>query len=142
MRGVGFIRASREVAVKDLLLEWRTLESLSSTLVFSLVVLVIFSFAFGFEAVRELGAHRLVPGVVWTVLAFAAVVGMTRSMMIENKRASMSALFLAPIDRGAIFTGKLIANLVKLTLLQWIIVPLSAVFFDLRRALLSKPGGF
>ena len=92
MKGVGFIRASSEVAAKDLLLEWRTFESLSSSLIFSLVVLVIFSFAFGFETVRELGAHRLVPGVVWTVLAFAAVVGMTRSMMIEKKRASMSAL--------------------------------------------------
>jgi heme exporter protein B len=130
MRGAGFIRASREIAVKDLLLEWRTLESISSSLVFSLVVLVIFSFAFGFEAVRELGAYRLVPGVIWTVLAFAAVVGMTRSMMVEKKRESMSALFLAPIDRSAIFTGKLVANLVKLTLLQWIVLPLSALFFD------------
>jgi heme exporter protein B len=130
MKPAGFFRACREVAAKDLLLEWRTLESLSSSLVFSLVVLVIFSFAFGFETVRELGAHRLVPGVVWSVLAFAAVVGMTRSMMIEKKRASLSALFLAPIDRSAIFAGKMFANLVKLTLLQWIVLPLSAIFFD------------
>lgn len=130
MKGAGFIRTSREVAAKDLLLEWRTLESISSSLVFSLVVLVIFSFAFGFEAVRELGAYRLVPGVVWTVLAFAAIVGMTRSMMIEKQRGSISALFLAPVDRGALYTGKLAANLVKLTLLQWIVLPLSAIFFD------------
>jgi len=130
MKGAGFMRASREVATKDLLLEWRTLESLSSSLVFSLVVLVIFSFAFGFEAVRELGAYRLVPGVVWTVLAFAAIVGMTRSMMIEKQRGSISALFLAPVDRGALYTGKLAANLVKLSVLQWIVLPLSAVFFD------------
>jgi len=139
MKGAGFMRASWEVAAKDLRLEWRTMESLSSTLVFSIVVLVIFSFAFGFETVRELGAHRLVPGVIWAVLAFAAIVGMTRSMMIENKRASMSALFLAPVERGSIFTGKLIANMVKLSLLQWIVVPLSAIFFDYDLIAIAAP---
>jgi heme exporter protein B len=139
MKGAGFMRASRAVAAKDLLLEWRTLESLSSTLIFSLVVMVIFSFAFGFETVRELGAHRLVPGVLWTVIAFAAIVGMTRSMMIEKKRASMSALFLAPVDRGSIFAGKLIANLVKLSILQWIVVPLSAIFFDFDLIAVAAP---
>jgi heme exporter protein B len=130
MRGAGFLRAGWEVALKDLRLEWRTLETISSSLVFSLVVLVVFSFAFGFETIREIGAARLVPGVVWAVLAFASVVGMARSMQLERARDTLSALFLAPVDRGAIFTGKLAANLVKMTLLQWIVMPLSAVFFD------------
>lgn len=130
MKGTGFISSAGAVAAKDLRLEWRTFETLSTTLVFSMVVLVIFSFAFGFEAIRELGAARLVPGVFWAVLAFAAVVGMARSMQLERARDTLSALFLAPVDRGAIFTGKLAANLVKLTVLQWIVMPLAAVFFD------------
>jgi heme exporter protein B len=130
MKSTGFLGSARAVAAKDLRLEWRTLETLSITLVFSLVVLVIFSFAFGFEAMRELGAARLVPGVFWSVLAFAAVVGMARSMQLERARDTLSALFLAPVDRGAIFTGKLAANIVKLTVLQWIVMPLAAVFFD------------
>jgi heme exporter protein B len=130
MSRVGFLRATRLVAAKDLRLEWRTFETLSTSFVFSLIVLLIFNFAFSFSTIRQLGAARLVPGVVWAVLAFGAVVTMTRSMQLERQRDTLAALFLAPVDRGALFTGKFLANLVKLTILQWIVVPLSAVFFD------------
>jgi heme exporter protein B len=130
MRPPGFFRAGWVVAAKDLRLEWHTWETLSSSLVFSLIVLVIFSFAFSFETMRELGAARLVPGVIWTVLAFATVVGLARSMQLERERETLNAIFLAPIDRSALFLGKLIANVVKVTILQWIVLPLSAILFD------------
>jgi heme exporter protein B len=130
MRRPGFFRACGIVAAKDLRLEWRTLETLSSTVIFSLTVLVVFNFAFGAGAIRQLGVERLVPGVIWTVLAFASVVAMARSIQIERARDTISALFLAPVDRGALFAGKMLANLVKITLLQWILLPLTAVFFD------------
>jgi len=130
MKHPGFFRACGIVAAKDLRLEWRTLETLSSTVIFSLTVLVVFNFAFGAGAIRQLGVERLVPGVIWTVLAFASVVAMARSIQIERARDTISALFLAPVDRGALFAGKMLANLVKITLLQWILLPLTAVFFD------------
>jgi heme exporter protein B len=126
----GFFRASAVIAAKDLRLEWRTWETLSASLIFSLIVLVIFNFAFGFAAARELGVERLVPGVLWTVLAFASIVGLARSMQLERQRNTLGAIFLAPIDRGALFFGKLLANLVKVTILQWFVLPLSALFFD------------
>ena len=126
----GYFRATWVVAAKDLRLEWRTFETLSTSAVFSLIVLLIFNFAFSFATIRDLGASRLVPGVVWTVLAFGAVVGMTRSMHLERQRDTLGALFMAPVDRGALFTGKFLANLVKLTVLQWFVLPLSAIFFD------------
>lgn len=130
MKGPGFFRASAVIAAKDLRIEWSTLETLSSSLIFSLIVLVIFSFAFGFGAVREFGVEKLVPGVIWIVLAFASVVGMTRSMQLEKQHDTMNAVFLAPIDRGAMFAGKFLANLVKITALEIVVVPLSALFFD------------
>lgn len=139
MKRPGFFRACGIVAGKDLRLEWRTLETLSSTVVFSLTVLVVFSFAFGAGAVRQLGVERLVPGVIWTVLAFASVVAMARSIQIERTRDTITALFLAPVDRGALFAGKMLANLVKLTLLQWILLPLTAVFFDYDLAAAAGP---
>lgn len=130
MNRPGFFRACGIVAAKDLRLEWRTLETLSSTLIFSLTVLVIFSFAFGAGAIRQFGVDRLVPGVIWSVLAFASVVAMSRSIQLERARETLTALFLAPVDRGALYAGKMLANLVKLTLLQWLLLPLSAVLFD------------
>lgn len=130
MKRTGYLRATWVMAAKDLRLEWRTFETLSTSVVFSLIVLLIFNFAFSFATMRELGAAKLVPGVVWAVLAFGAVVGMTRSMQIERQRDTLGALFMAPVDRGALFTGKFLANLIKLTVLQWLVLPLSAVFFD------------
>jgi heme exporter protein B len=106
------------VAAKDLRLEWRTWETLSSTLIFSLTVLVVFQFAFGLGTVREVGVERLVPGIVWTVVAFASVVGMVRSLQLERPRDTLGALFLAPVDRGAVYGGKMLANLVKLVILE------------------------
>jgi len=130
MKPPGFFKASWTVAAKDLRLEWRTFETLSSSMIFSLIVLVIFNFAFGFGTVRELGAAKLVPGVIWIVLAFATVVGLTRSMQLERQTDTLNAIFLAPIDRSALYVGKLLGNTVKVTIVQWIVLPLSAIFFD------------
>ena len=130
MRTTGFLRASWIIASKDLRMEWRTWETSSQTVIFSLIVLVVFNFAFGIGTARELGVSRLLPGVIWTVLAFASVVAMTRSMQLERRRDTLSALFLSPVEHGAIYAGKMAANLVKLTLLQWVLLPLTALFFD------------
>lgn len=139
MSGAGFFRASWIVASKDLRLEWRSFESLSSSLVFSLVVLVIFSFGFSFETLRELGAARLVPGVIWIVLAFASVVGVARSMQLERQQETLAAIFLSPIDRGALFLGKVLANTVKVTVLQWVVLPLTALLFNFDLLAVAAP---
>ncbi len=130
MTPIGFFRASGLIAAKDLRLEWRTWDTLSATLIFSLIVMIVFNFAFGVGAVRELGVDRLLPGVLWTVLAFASVVAIARSIQTERLHDTLAALCLAPIDRGAVYAGKLLGNLVQLTLLQWILLPLTAVFFN------------
>jgi heme exporter protein B len=129
-RGPGFVRAALVVASKDLKLEWRTFETLSATGLFALIVLVVFNFAFDLATIKEVGADRLVPGVLWTTFAFAGIVGFARSFQLERRRESLTALALAPVDRGALFAGKSLANLALLSALQLVLLPLSAVFFD------------
>lgn len=126
----GFFRAAWLVAAKDLRLEWKTLESLSAMGLFSLIVLVIFNFAFDLTTVRTMGVGKLVPGVLWTTFAFSGIVGFTRAFQVERRREALTALLLAPVDRGALFAGKSLANLALLTGLQVVLLPLSAVFFD------------
>lgn len=132
-------RAALSVASKDLRLEWRTFETLSSSLVFSVIVLVIFSFAFDLPSARELALDRLVPGILWTVLAFATVIGLTGSFQLERRRDTLAALFLAPVDRGSIYLGKLLANLTKVAVLEIVLIPLSAVLFDLDLLAVAGP---
>jgi heme exporter protein B len=126
----GFLRAAGAVLAKDLTLEWRTLDALSAMGLFSLVVMVVFSFAFDPSLQRRIGSENLVPGVLWVTIAFAAIVGLTRSFHIEHHRDSITALALAPVDRGAVFAGKAAANLVQIAALEALLVPLSAVLFD------------
>ncbi len=126
----GFLRAALTVAGKDLRIEGRTLESLSGMVLFSLIVLVVFNFAFDLSTLREVGAGRIVPGILWTTFAFSAVVAFARAFQIERHRDSVAALLLTPVDRGALYTGKALANLASVLALQVVILPLSAVFFD------------
>lgn len=139
MKNPGFLRTSLIIATKDLRIEWKTLESLSAMVLFSLIVLVVFNFAFDLGTVREVGAGRLVPGILWTTLAFSGIVGFTRSFHLEMRRDSMTALLLSPAERGAVFTGKLLSNLVALLILECLILPLSAIFFNYDLAAVLLP---
>lgn len=128
--GPGFLRGTWVVAAKDLRIEWRTMETLSAMLLFSLIVLVVFNFAFDLTTVRQVGAAKLVPGVLWVTFSFSGIVGFARSFQIERHRDSLTALVLAPVDRSVLFAGKALANLVALVALEVLVLPLSAVFFD------------
>jgi heme exporter protein B len=128
--GPGFFEATWLVASKDLRIEWRTLDSLASMVLFSLIVMVVFNFAFDLATIRELGAAKLVPGVIWITFSFSAIIGFTRSFRLERRRDAIVALLQAPVGRGAIFTGKAVASVLTVWTLQAIILPLSAIFFD------------
>lgn len=128
--GPGFFASARAIAAKDLRIEGKTLENLSSMVLFSLIVLVVFNFAFDLSTVRRLGVGRIVPGILWTTLAFAGIVGFARSFQIETRNDSLTALLLAPVDRSALFAGKALSNFATLLILELLILPLSAVFFD------------
>ena len=129
-RGPGFFKVAWIVAAKDLRIEGRTFESFSSMALFALIVLVVFNFAFDLSTVRQVGPARLVPGVLWITFTFSAVVGFARSFQVERQRDALTALLLAPVDPGALYAGKTLTNLCGITLLQSVLLPLSAVFFD------------
>jgi len=130
MKTVGFARAAWLVAKKDLQLEWRTFDALAASVVFAVVVLLVFQFAVGGGPARQLSADALVPGVLWLAISFSSVVGITRSMEVERRGDTLAGLFRAPIDRSAIYAGKLFANGVRLAILEAILVPLAIVFFN------------
>lgn len=126
----GFFAAAVIVARKDLRIEGRTKETLLATVLFALVELVIFGFAFDLDTLRRLGPGKIVPGLLWITLAFSAIVGFTRSFRLERAREALIAVALAPIDRGAVFVGKWIANFAILLMLEAVLLPLTALFFD------------
>src|SRR5258706_12334381 len=88
----GFFAAALIVARKDLRIEGRTKETLLASLLFAVVELVIFGFAFDGDTLRRLGPGKVVPGLLWITLAFSAIVGFTRSFRLSarGRRSSRS----------------------------------------------------
>ena len=116
------------IARKDLSIEFRTRSAFFSAVVFALLGLVIFYYAWDPTAVA---AIDLAPGVLWVIFTFAGILGLNRSFAVEAADHAMDGLLASPISREAIFIGKAIANLVFIAAVQLIAVPALAIFYSL-----------
>ncbi len=119
-----FLRQVYAIVQKDLAAELRTKENLSAMLVFSLLVLVIFNFAFELQGVdiTVLGS-----GVLWVAFTFSGILGLGRSFAAEKDKGSLEGVLLSPVDRGAMFLGKAISNWLFITVMEAVTLPLFAV---------------
>jgi heme exporter protein B len=130
-----FLQAVAAVVRKDLTAEFRSRELLSAMLVFSMLVILIFNFALELEpGVRK----KVTAGVLWTTFAFAGTLGLNRSMAVEKDRGCLDGLLLAPVDRSAIYFGKVISNLAFMLIVEAIVLPMYAVLYNELR--LFQPG--
>lgn len=124
---MGFWRKVLAVLWKDVRAEIRTKDIFSAMFVFALLSVVIFQFAFD---LRIDNVRQVVPGVLWVSITFAGVLGLNRSFVLEKDKGSLEGLLLTPVDRGAIYLGKMLANLVFIVVVEVFIIPLSSVFFN------------
>ena len=122
-----FMRQLGALLWKDLATEWRRRETLISLVVFSLLVLLVFDFAFDLER-SQLPAAA--PGILWVTFIFAGVLSFTRAFAGERDRGTWEGLLLAPVDRGAIYLAKLLASLLFMLAVEAVTLALFGVFFD------------
>lgn len=135
---MSYLRKVYAIVVKDIAAELRTREMLSSMLVFALLVILIFNFAFELRADNQ---RTLAPGVLWAAIAFAGTLGLTRSFIVEKDRGSIDGLLLAPVDRSAIFLGKMLGNTLFIGIVDMITLPVFIVLFNLPPKSLLPLGG-
>jgi len=113
---------------KDMLTELRAKEVVTSVLVFALLVLVIFNFAFGSSAdVTELVA----PGILWVAITFGGVLGFNRIFAVEKENSRLEGLMLCPVDRAVIYWGKLTGSFTFVLAVAVVITPIFLVLFNL-----------
>jgi heme exporter protein B len=112
---------------KELRTEFRSRELLTTTVVFILVVLILFSFAISptTEESREFG-----PGLLWLAILFAASLMLQPCFLREQNNDTLSSLRLAVSDPFSIFLAKLIANTLFLLLTELIMLPFFAIFYN------------
>jgi heme exporter protein B len=125
-----------EIAKKDLLAEFRTKQMLNSMVIFALLVIVIFSFAFGNEAtiyipnLKKKIVDLLAPGMLWIAFTFAGMLGLSRSFAGEKEEGCLDGLKLCPVDRSDIYNGKVLSNAVLMFLMEIATLPIFIVLFS------------
>jgi heme exporter protein B len=124
---VRFVRKVWAIVIKDVATELHTREMISAMLVFSVLALLIFSFALD---LRGATARAAAPGVLWATVAFAGTLGLSRSLAREQQTGCIDGLLLAPVDRSAIFFGKALGNLAFMLIVEVALLPLFSALFD------------
>lgn len=112
---------------KDLWMELRRPEVLPAMVVFAILSIFIFNFALEYQpSLRTI----LVPGLLWLTTAFSGTLGINRSIAIEKDRDSFDALLLAPVERSAVFLGKMASLWLFILIMQAILLPLFGIFYN------------
>lgn len=124
------MRPLRHIALlvkKDALHEVKSGGAFISMFVFSLLIVVLFSFALGqtLSSNRELGASAL-----WITLLFASTLGLNYAFSTDIQHNAIKGIMLAPVDRGIIYLGKMVSNFIFIFMLELFIVPLFLTFFN------------
>jgi heme exporter protein B len=125
-----FLRQAGTIAGKDLRAEFRNKEVLNAAFSFTLVVLLLFSFAF--DPITNPDVRTMAGGLLWIVYAFAGVLVLNRSFARETANECLDALIASPVPGGALFLGKCFANSVLLLVLELISLPIFSIFYDIR----------
>jgi heme exporter protein B len=113
---------------KDILMEIRTKEIVTSVLVFALLVLVIFNFAFG-TGTDTTGL--VAPGILWVSLTFGGILGFNRIFIMEKENSCIEGLMLCPLDRSAIYWGKLVGSFSLNLAVALVVTPIFLILFNL-----------
>ena len=124
-----FWRQTFTILQKDLRAELRSKEAINASLSFSLVILLLFSFAFPDEVPTDISG-----GLLWMVFAFAGALILNRSFARELPNDCLDALIASPAPGSALFLGKALANVLLLLAVEAVCFPVFGVFYNVRWA--------
>jgi heme exporter protein B len=117
------------VTRKDLLIEVRSREIVYATIFFAVSCVLVFAFGF----VRDgRPVEDAAAGILWIAIAFSGTLALGRTFERERSSETLRALLLAPVDRPAVYVGKLLGVLLLLGVVEIIVVPLVALMFQAR----------
>lgn len=119
----GVLGAARALFMKDLLSEWRTRVSTNALLLFAFAVLVLVGYAVGPATLSPEDRPTVNAVLLWIVLFFSAMTGLSRVFVKEEDAGTAAALRLAA-PPAAVLLGKLLANLALLFVVTLFVVPL------------------
>jgi len=119
------------IAAKDLRIEARTREIVTTSGFFATLVAIMTSVAFSTGADTT---KRIAPGAIWIPVAFASILALGRTWQRERDDAALTGLLVTPIARASIFLGKAVGVFAFITVVEIIVVPVVALVFHVELA--------
>lgn len=116
------------ILAKDLVLEFRNKETITSILSFSLLSLIVLNFAL--RPTPSL-ISVVAPGILWVAFTFSGILGLNRAFAVEEDQDAIQGLLLTPASREAIYLGKMLGCLLFMLVAEIILLPIFAVLFDM-----------
>lgn len=130
------IRQILHLTAKDLRIEARSRQTLGLVVVLGILIVTVLGLGLG---VQQSGGPAAT-AVLWVAYLFSGVLCFEKTMALERHDGALAGLLLAPLDRGVIYAGKLLSNLVLMFAVGAVITPVGILFFGFD--LSAHPLGF
>ena len=121
-------RQFKAILRKDIVMELRTKEMITSMGLYALLVLIIYYVALS-QAGTNFDVSRISAGLLLLAIVFTSMLGLNRSLVHEQDQGQLDALLLSPIDRPVLFFGKAVTNFIFIGIVEVIITPLFYFIF-------------
>ena len=131
------LRQILHLIAKDLRIEARGRQTLGLVVVLGILIIVVLGLGL---ATQSNTPGYAATSILWVAYLFGGVLCFEKTMAVERHDGALAALLAAPIDRGVIFAGKLISNLVLMLALATVVTPAAVLLFNFD--LSAAPGGF
>ena len=118
------------IAAKDFRIEFRAKELLNSMLLFSFLVLVVFSIAFSNLTSSSGNVATLGSGVLWICFVFAGTLGFSRAFASETQNGAIQALKICPVSPISIYFGKVVFTVSIMLIVEVITIILFSILFN------------
>ena len=115
---------------KDFLLYYKDISALLTTFLFSIVLLLLFNFAL--ESGQTEKKEFLAVGIYWVVFFYQNNLLLQRSIVLDTQNKSFERVLASPVPRLVLMFSKLASNWVLCILLQLLLIPIFAVFFEIK----------
>ena len=113
---------------KDFLLYYKDISALLTTFLFSIVLLLLFNFAL--ESGQTEKKEFLAVGIYWVVFFYQNNLLLQRSIVLDTQ--NIERVLASPVPRLVLMFSKLASNWVLCILLQLLLIPIFAVFFEIK----------
>lgn len=133
---MSFFSTAMHILLKDLKVEMRSKEILSSTALFAVLVVLLSAFGFGLNTLPSAATSA---GVLWIAVAFSGILAISRTYLREREFNVFRALLLAPTPRASLYVGKMLGVTLFLLIVVLLLIPVIELFFH--APLLSNLGG-